>query len=80
MFYLVALEKIRTDFIKETQKSSDQSHESSGDESDYEKKSGARKKKIHSVPKKDQLIQTIYTGSYDTPDIPSLETAGGGGI
>lgn len=64
--------------MKETQKSSDHSNESSCDESDYEKKSGARKKKPYSVPKKDQLIQTIYTGNcYENPNAPtSLETAG----
>lgn len=54
--------------MKETCKSSDHSSASDNDESNYdEKKTGARKKKLQSVHKKDQLIQTIYTGNcYDT--------------
>lgn len=72
------MEKIRSEFAKETQKSSD--HESSNDESHYdENRTGTKKKRLLSVPKRDQLIQTIYTGEYDNPDTEaplSLETDG----
>lgn len=64
-------------------KPTDQSSESENDESNYDDaKAGARKKKaMLSIPKKDQLIQTIYTGNcYDNnPEAPltlSLEVGG----
>lgn len=54
--------------MKETHKSSDHSSaDESNDESNYDDKKGTRKKKqaVHNN-KKDQLIQTIYTGNcYD---------------
>lgn len=71
------MEKIRSEFVKETQKSSDHSSESN-DESHYDdNRSGAKKKRLLSVPKRDQLIQTIYTGDYDNSEAPlSLEADG----
>ncbi|CAH1707145.1 unnamed protein product [Chironomus riparius] len=70
-----ALEKIRADFMKDAHKSSDHSSGSENDESNYDDKTGARKKKLQTIHKKDQLIQTIYTGSsYDTTNA-SLEAS-----
>lgn len=79
--FLAALEKIRGEFIKDVQKSSDHSSESN-DESHYdngdERRLGAKKKRLLSVPKRDQLIQTIYTGNdnMNYESTPSLETGG----
>lgn len=68
------MEKIRAEFMKDSHKSSEPSSESENDESNYEDaKGGTRKKKTTlSIPKKDQLIQTIYTGNcYDNnPEAP----------
>lgn len=68
--------------MKENHKSSDPSSESENDESNYdEAKTGARKKKtMLSIPKKDQLIQTIYTGNcYDNNhEAPTLTLEVGG--
>lgn len=69
------MEKIRSDFNKDINKSSDHSSESNDESNhdddhtvDYSKRTGAKKKKLH---KKDQLIQTIYTGNcFDNPEIP----------
>ena len=59
--------------MKDAHKSSDHSSESENDESNYDDATGARKKKLQAIHKKDQLIQTIYTGNcYDTSN-PSLE-------
>jgi len=61
--------------MKDAHKSSDHSSGSDeNDESNYDdKKTGARKKKLQTIHKKDQLIQTIYTGNcYDTSNA-SLE-------
>ena len=59
--------------MKDAHKSSDHSSGSENDESNYDDKTGARKKKLQTIHKKDQLIQTIYTGNcYDTSN-PSLE-------
>jgi hypothetical protein len=61
-------------------KSSELSSESENDESNYETKGGTRKKKTLSIPKKDQLIQTIYTGNcYDNnnPEAPLTLEVGG---
>jgi hypothetical protein len=58
--------------MKDAHKSSDHSSDEN-DESNYDdKKTGARKKKLQAIHKKDQLIQTIYTGNYDTSNA-SLE-------
>ncbi|CAO1335895.1 unnamed protein product [Diamesa serratosioi] len=72
-----ALEKIRSDFNKDINKSSDHSSESNDESNhdddtvDFSKRTGAKKKKLHLVHKKDQLIQTIYTGNcFDNPEIP----------
>lgn len=75
----VALDKIQAEFTKESIKTSDNS---SNDESDWisddkqAKRTGARKKKQNfnsilsqNTHKKDQLIQTIYTGSYNGIDV-----------
>lgn len=77
-----ALEKIRTEFIKEKEnhKSSELSSESENDESNYEVKGGTRKKRATlTISKKDQLIQTIYTGNcYDNnPEAPLTLEVGG---
>lgn len=70
------MEKIRSDFAKETQKSSDHSSESN-DESHYdENRTGTKKKRLLSVPKRDQLIQTIYTGCDNSEAPLSLEADG----
>jgi hypothetical protein len=75
-----ALEKIRADFIKENHKSSDVSSGSENDESNYDDaKMNKRKKKM--ISKKDQLIQTIYTGNYNSLEAPlSLEAGGDNSI
>lgn len=79
---LAALEKIRSDFVlKDAQKLSDHSSESN-DESHYEdndeRRKGAKKKRLLSVPKRDQLIQTVYTGYDNFPyEVPQLLEAGG---
>ncbi|CRK86554.1 CLUMA_CG000191, isoform A [Clunio marinus] len=72
-----ALEKIRADFANEKHKSSDNSSESN-DESHYDgNRTGTKKKRLISVPKRDQLIQTIYTGYDNNSEAPlSLETDG----
>lgn len=64
------MEKIRSEFAKENHKSSDHSSESN-DESHYDdSRTGTKKKRMLSVPKRDQLIQTIYSGGYDSYDNP----------
>lgn len=77
-YSLAALEKIRSefDFAKESIKTSDHSSESNDESNGDEKRTGAKKKRMFSVPKRDQLIQTIYTG-YDNPGTRlSLESGG----
>ncbi|KAG5676314.1 hypothetical protein PVAND_006160 [Polypedilum vanderplanki] len=75
-----ALEKIRADFIKEAKNKSseDGSSTSDNDESNYDdSKKGAKKKKSQSASKKDdQLIQTIYTGNFETKSTDTLEVGG----
>lgn len=75
------MEKIRGEFAKDAQKTSDHSSESNDEshyEDDDERRLGAKKKRLLSVPKRDQLIQTIYTGDENSPyeAMPSLETGG----
>lgn len=73
---LVALEKIRGDIAKENHKSSDQSSDSN-DESNYDdQRTGAKKKRMLSVPKRDQ-IQTIYGNDSSEQRPLSLEAGGG---
>lgn len=73
---LAALEKIRADYAKEQQKSSDNSSDSNDESNCDQKHTGAKKKRLLSVPKRDQLIQTVYS-SYDNSEAPpSLETGG----
>lgn len=62
--------------MKDAHKSSDHSSGSDNDESNYDDRTGARKKKHQTIHKKDQLIQTIYSGNcYDTSNA-SLEVGG----
>lgn len=87
--FSVALEKIRAEFQQDesAQKLKDDSSDSN-DESHYDdgKKTGAKKKRLLSVPKRDQLINTIYQGyNSETTNPPSpvnhfssLEAGGGG--
>lgn len=71
----VALEKIRAEFQQDdcNQKLKEDSSDSN-DESHYDegKKTGAKKKRLLSVPKRDQLISTIYQGyNSETTNPPS---------
>ena len=67
---------MRSEFAKETLKNSDNSSESNDESNCDDKHTGAKKKRMLSVPKRDQLIQTIYTG-YDNSGAPlSLESGG----
>lgn len=70
------MEKIRSDFAKDNLKPSDVSSESNDESNCDEKRTGAKKKRMFSVPKRDQLIKTIYTG-HDTLKTPSLSLESG---
>jgi hypothetical protein len=83
------LEKIRAEFIQNNNSDlKKDSSDESNDESHYEennKRSGKEKKRLLSVPKRDQLIKTIYNNGHNShstnPPSPvnnysSLESAG----
>ncbi|XP_070504304.1 transmembrane inner ear expressed protein isoform X2 [Chironomus tepperi] len=67
---------LRKDFMKDAHKSSDHSSGSDNDESNYDDRTGARKKKMQTIHKKDQLIQTIYSGNCNDTSNASLEVGG----
>jgi len=85
-----ALEKIRNEFQQDDDcvKLKEDSSDGSNDESHYDdgKRTGAKKKRLLSVPKRDQLINTIYQGyNSETTNPPSpvnhfssLEAGAGG--
>lgn len=77
--FLVALEKIRSDYTNESNHKPLEHSSDSNDESNCDdRRTGAKKKRLLSVPKRDQLIQTIYSGYDNHSDTPLSLEAGGG--